>query len=398
MNDQLTPDRDDVEINQWVYREKIKMLYGNFRQSWMLSLMVSALLAYLSVDSGSLTTGIIWWLVFAFIILLRHLLVQRFFKSDIPLGQYRLWCKRFFLLAMLSGIAWAAGGFLIGSELDQVGHVFVLIIMIGVAGGSIPLLGVHMPTMLAFQIPTALPYLAWVAIHLEDRGGVLITIGALFMLSVTITMKRLEKSVFENLRLKYEMEHVAEQLKDSNQKLEQLSLLDPLTQLNNRRYFDMQMDKEWKRALRHQEVISLLMIDIDYFKLYNDRYGHDAGDKCLRSVATILKAALHRPTDIMARLGGEEFVALLPSVDQQGAEKIARVMRTLLWQAGIAHEASPVSDYVTMSIGVASVIPQSDTAPLCLLKVADMALYQAKNKGRDRIVTGEFERMSMACC
>ena len=223
-------------------------------------------------------------------------------------------------------------------------------------------------------------------------------IGVLYMLSVTIAMKRLEKNVFETLRLKYEMEQVAEQLKDSNEKLEQLSLLDSLTHLNNRRYFDMQMDKEWRRAQRHQEVISLLMIDIDYFKLYNDRYGHAAGDKCLQSVATVLKAALHRPTDIIARFGGEEFVVLLPGVDQSGAEKIARVMKTLLWQAAIAHEASPVSDYVTMSIGVASVVPQADTAPLCLLKVADLALYQAKHKGRDRIVTGEFERMSMACC
>ena len=153
LTDQLRPDRDDIEINQWVYREKIKMLYGNFRQSWVLSLMVSALLAYLSVDSGSFTIGFVWWMVFLFIIFLRHLLVRRFFKSEIPLDQYQTWCERFFWMAMLSGIAWGVGGFLIGTELDQAGHVFVLLILIGVSGGSIPLLGMHMPTLLAFQVP-----------------------------------------------------------------------------------------------------------------------------------------------------------------------------------------------------------------------------------------------------
>ncbi len=397
MIEQQTSDRDDIEINQWVYREKIKMLYGNFQQSWMLSLMVSALLAYLSTESGSFAIGVGWWLAFSFIILLRYLLVQKFCKSDIPLDMYQTWCKRFFGLAMLSGIAWGVGGFIIGSELDQVGHVFVLLILIGVSGGSIPLLGMHLPTMLAFQVPTVVPYMVWVAFHLENKGAVLVFISILFMLSATFAMKRLGKNVFETLRMKYEMEHMAEQLKFSNEKLEQLSLLDSLTQLNNRRYFDMQMDKEWKRAQRHQEVITLLMIDIDYFKLYNDHYGHSAGDKCLRTVASVLKSALHRPTDIMARFGGEEFVALLPGVDQPGAEKIARVMKTLLWQAAIAHEASPVSDYVTMSIGIASVVPEPDTAPLCLLKSADKALYQAKAEGRDRIVVCQFERLMAAC-
>ena len=160
--------------------------------------------------------------------------------------------------------------------------------------------------------------------------------------------------------------------------------IDSLTGLYNRRYFDQNFKKEWRLASRNQQSISLLMIDIDYFKNYNDRYGHQMGDKCLIEVAEILAAALSRPADFVARYGGEEFIIVLPYTDAAGAEVVARLIHKLLGERKIPHEKSLVENQLTVSIGVAALIPGSDLSSSNLLEEADMALYQAKKSGRNR--------------
>ena len=178
-------------------------------------------------------------------------------------------------------------------------------------------------------------------------------------------------------------------LAEANRTLQKLSSLDGLTGIANRRSFDETLSKEWNRAIRNGKPIGLIMLDIDFFKLYNDHYGHQGGDDCLKRVALGLASAIHRDTDFLARYGGEEFSVILPDTDLNGAAKVAEEMRLAIKDSAIEHAKSKVTDIVSISIGVSSVIPQRDTNPEALISAADQALYRAKEDGRDRVKSGE---------
>jgi diguanylate cyclase (GGDEF)-like protein/PAS domain S-box-containing protein len=166
--------------------------------------------------------------------------------------------------------------------------------------------------------------------------------------------------------------------------LRRLSFLDSLTKVSNRRNFDSTLDFEWRRCMRDSLPISVCMIDIDYFKQYNDRYGHQAGDLCLQKVAHSINNLLQRAGDVVARYGGEEFALILPNIDIEGAVIISEHIRARVEELDIQHEASKTSGSVTISIGVANVIPSQNSSPLELVRLADKALYDAKKEGRNR--------------
>ncbi len=167
--------------------------------------------------------------------------------------------------------------------------------------------------------------------------------------------------------------------------LEEQSLLDGLTGIANRRHFDQVFDKEWRRALRRGEELAVIFLDIDYFKNYNDYYGHLTGDDCLRQVGSVLKEFIKRGGELVARYGGEEFIIILSSTMLPEAIRVGEIVRKKIESLQIAHPMSEVSAYVTVSVGVATVIPQKDMMPSSLLKKADHALYQAKKNGRNRV-------------
>ncbi len=176
------------------------------------------------------------------------------------------------------------------------------------------------------------------------------------------------------------------ELEVANQELQELVFKDELTQLNNRRYFDEIILKEWKRAIREKQPISVIICDVDYFKQYNDTYGHQAGDYCLQKVAQCLALSCQRPTDVVCRYGGEEFMILLPNTESSGAIYVAGQIRSRLRQCKIPHQKSQVSQYVSLTFGVASCIPKVNQDYQTLLKIADDALFAGKKQGRDRII------------
>lgn len=182
-----------------------------------------------------------------------------------------------------------------------------------------------------------------------------------------------------------DLNEALEKLASANKLLEQLSFIDGLTGIANRRHFDELAKLEWKRALRDKQPLSLAMIDIDFFKTYNDTYGHQAGDDCLKKVANAFKSVLTRETDTIARYGGEEFVTILPNTDINGANAVTEEMRAKIESLGITHEKSSVHKWVTISIGVASMIPNTKFSLQTLIANADKALYAAKHKGRNQI-------------
>ncbi|MDR3411108.1 MAG: diguanylate cyclase [Formivibrio sp.] len=182
-------------------------------------------------------------------------------------------------------------------------------------------------------------------------------------------------------------------LKQKNDLLEKLALIDGLTGIPNRRHFDERFEVEWKRAVRDGQPLSLVMGDVDHFKLFNDRYGHGAGDACLRAVARALLISLTRPGDMLARYGGEEFVVLLPDTDLGGAWQVAERMRRQVKELNLPHDHSD-AHVVTISLGLTSLMPgQGDQmTPSMLLDKADAGLYQAKSNGRDQV--GSVDEMS----
>jgi diguanylate cyclase (GGDEF)-like protein len=174
-------------------------------------------------------------------------------------------------------------------------------------------------------------------------------------------------------------------MKEQADALRQLAAVDPLTGLANRRTFGAAVEQEWHRAFRARTSLAVAMIDIDLFKPFNDHHGHPAGDGCLRMVAGALKGAARRPGDLVARYGGEEFAAILPGLDIDGALSFGRILCERVRGLAIGHGYSPVSPIVTVSVGVATLVPHASASAGDLVVVADRALYDVKAQGRNRV-------------
>jgi diguanylate cyclase (GGDEF)-like protein len=177
----------------------------------------------------------------------------------------------------------------------------------------------------------------------------------------------------------------------ATEKLEVLSNIDELTSIANRRSFEITYEREWKLARREATPLAVLMVDIDYFKQFNDVYGHLAGDRCLKKVAKTIAGCLKRPTDFLARYGGDEFVVILPRTDADGSSKTAEEIRARVNGLEIEHKSSVVFDNLTVSIGLTVKTPRLGETPNTLLEAADTALYQAKRDGRDKIAILHLE-------
>jgi len=173
----------------------------------------------------------------------------------------------------------------------------------------------------------------------------------------------------------------------ANQELEQLATIDSLTGVANRRLFDEYLNLEWLQMFREQLPLSLILCDVDFFKRYNDTYGHLVGDFCLQQVATTINKCVNRPADLVARYGGEEFAVILPNTDAEGAFKVAELIRQQVESLKIVHAKSDVSEVVTLSLGATTVIPNPEINPDILIAITDQALYAAKQQGRNCIVT-----------
>jgi diguanylate cyclase (GGDEF)-like protein len=190
----------------------------------------------------------------------------------------------------------------------------------------------------------------------------------------------------QRLRRLLQQAQVYKQLEAANQALQQLANVDGLTGLANRRRFDDYLNTQWINLAQQKLPLSLMLCDIDFFKFYNDKYGHPAGDICLQQVGSILSDKAQKNQDLVARYGGEEFAIVMPNTHGAGAVHVAKTMQTGVRDLKIVHDGSAVSPYVTLSMGVATIIPTWETSPADLIVAADKALYQAKAEGRDRVI------------
>ena len=202
----------------------------------------------------------------------------------------------------------------------------------------------------------------------------------------------------KNLRLEQEKSRLLaaeNKLLILNQQLNKLATLDSLTKVANRHRFDEFLTREWQRGKREKFSLSLILADIDYFKLYNDRFGHQTGDTCLTSVAQAISKTVNRPADLVARYGGEEFAVILPQTPANHAWQLAEKIRLEIKKLNLPHPQSLVSNIVSLSLGVASIVPSSQYTSKQLLVTADKALYQAKQQGRDRAILKLLEPLGL---
>jgi diguanylate cyclase (GGDEF)-like protein len=227
----------------------------------------------------------------------------------------------------------------------------------------------------------------FITAHVDDATQVRgLELGAVDFISKPINVKIVRARVNTHLTLKRQADL-----------LRRFAYVDGLTGVHNRRYFDQRLVSEWARAARTGSALSLLMLDVDFFKLYNDRYGHQAGDDCLRRVAAGLAAGLKRPADLLARYGGEEFVCLLPDTDLSGALQLAEQLGSQIAALQIEHAGSSVAEFVTLSLGACCKPAGAGSGDVAeLLRQADVQLYQAKQSGRNRSCAAEFEPLSKA--
>lgn len=202
---------------------------------------------------------------------------------------------------------------------------------------------------------------------------------------------RLRMEIARRIAREAELITSQRELEDAFRKLESISNQDSLTGVSNRRKLDEHLETEWRRAVRQRKIISVILTDVDYFKEYNDRYGHLGGDEALRRVALIIGRAVHRPGDLVARYGGEEFMIVLPETPGSGAEHVAHMITASVQHAGIPHESSPFG-VITMSCGVACMLPEAGQSPERITKAADLALYRAKRSERNHAALYSVEQ------
>ena len=311
---------------------------------------------------------------------------------------------------LLTGIGFAVGYVGFASGAPSVEQYAVVAINIGLcAGGAIVLIGCRL-AFIAFTVPfisVVVATLLWnVVAEGDSLDGVIAIMLVLYVFGVLMYQTQAEKALLHNIRLRFEKDELLAhkdellaQLRTLNCELSAdreafltASLTDGLTGLANRRHFDRTLSREWDRCRRDRMPFACIMLDIDHFKPFNDRYGHMAGDDCLRTVADIIATTVSRGGDFAARYGGEEFVVLLPGTDASGAKVLAERIRAMTEERAIAHAGGGANRVVTISAGIASLVPSERFATAqVLVDLADEALYQAKGRGRNRVVVRDVD-------
>ncbi|MBD2040559.1 diguanylate cyclase domain-containing protein [Microcoleus sp. FACHB-672] len=233
---------------------------------------------------------------------------------------------------------------------------------------------------------------AIMGLHKPDGRLIWISINCQPLLQAGETLPHAVVASFSDITARQRAEAA---LQKANRELERLATLDGLTQVANRRRFDQYLSQEWVRLGREMKPLSLILCDVDYFKNYNDTYGHQAGDDCLQQVARALNRTLQSSAHLLARYGGEEFAIILPNTNAETAFTLAEALRLAVQQLKIEHAKSSVSQYVSLSLGVAAIIPTQEFSPKTLISVADKALYLAKNQGRNRIASATFSPVNL---
>ena len=370
-------------LNYRVKRELIGFLYASGSYALPAQAAVMSFIAWLVHPYAPLALWWSWLLGSSATLLWRtlHLYWRRYHRSA---SRLRLEYE-YFIGSTCSAIMWAMGLLFFMSYLPETQRMLlVLLSCLYMAACSVLLLN----SVRCFY-GAIIPVSAALCLELLAREGainqVIILVVLFSVLFSELTRRQILRWQTAGLYNRFLSADMAKQLRKRTESLRVASQQDGLTAIANRGKFDEQLEAQWRRCCRAAAPLALILLDVDYFKQFNDRYGHQAGDDCLKQLALLLRNVLRRDDDLAARYGGEEFVLLLPFTDVTGARTIAEAVRQQLRLLAIPHHHSLVAEQVTCSQGCACLIPQPDMASSELIEMADVALYRAKKNGRNRI-------------
>lgn len=406
--------------------KRIEVLYRHGNTSVIGSLFISivavALVYYFVWPADKPVDVLLIWLVmFLLVSTLRIYGITLYKSNKVGLEQSRYWLYAFTSAAAISACLWGLFFLYLVGFIDEEYRYFILFFMVGLISAAAITYATSLLTFFITSLCIIGPVTIYFILHSDPINNYTGHLLIAYFMYLLIIARQLNKTLegflaheFNVSRLKSEKQHAAmvnreleeEILKRINtegklkeeiikaevltDKLVTISSKDGLTGINNRRRFDEYLENEWNRSARTKIPLSLIMCDIDFYKVYNDTYGHLAGDDSLKKVASVLEHYARRAGDLAARYGGEEFVIILPDTESDKATHIAEQIRTAVEDLRIRHISSETSDYLTISLGVATIIPSRDQKPGILINFADEALYKAKKTGRNRsIVHGQ---------
>lgn len=351
-------------------RESLAILHRQTPNAIAGHLVAAALVVYALAPVVSLGRLIAWWLVLAAVSGVRFIAAWQFNRRwPIDDASLPAWSRWLLFLTFLQTLMWGMASVLAWPDSTEYRAVLTAILAGVIAAGGV-ILAIHRRSFHIYCLPIAIP----VTIQLLLTGGRLEWIMAILVVLYSgllmVAVDRLASAFFEGLVVRM--------------KMQALSRTDPLTQLANRRGFDEYLSDMWQNSVRSSQSLGLILADVDYFKNYNDQYGHPQGDEALRRMGEIMNGVASRGTDLCARIGGEEFAIIMPSTDFGGVLKVADEIRAAFHEARMDHGGSPY-DIVTVSMGVANVVPGKNDSIDDFFNATDQALYRAKKAGRDRI-------------
>ena len=303
------------------------------------------------------------------------------------------WGNIYLFMTFIQGSLWGIATLIFIPTEDPIYNVIVSMWIVGVSAAAIGAYSAYIRAMLTFFLPVVVPG----TLHLFLLNGQLnIALGlgiCAYAFIVLRTIIPVNKAIINSIQLNFVLDKQIKQRKNIEDKLREVSIRDELTGLFNRRYFNEVLQNELKRAHRNSTPLSLILIDIDYFKSFNDTYGHLEGDTCLQLIGNTLNQSVKRPGDIVARYGGEELVIILPDTKSDNAFKMAEQIRKDIQALNIPHTGSDIDELnvITISAGVTTVIPKTDLKPEDIIQKADNALYKAKHQGRNQTVLIDHE-------
>jgi len=367
-----------------------------------------------------------WLISYLGLCTLRYYLVYQHLKCETGEKEYRRQFYSFSIGSLVSGIFWGGYCIYLLSISSIIFTSIIILTLCGLIAGTVSTYAVSIPVFFSFSLPAIFPTSVFLLL-IEDPLMNFFGIGLLIFYSfIAIIAVKQNKMIMQSILYQFENLHLTEELKleksqiiDLNknlnmdiakwkeaetqltkekhkalelaEKLLAISILDGLTGIPNRRNFDQMLAKEWNRSTRASTPLSLIMCDIDHFKSYNDHYGHQKGDNCLIRIATTLQEHARRDGDLATRYGGEEFAIILSSTTLENATEIAEQVRRAVINLSIPHENSKTDNIVTVSIGLATVIPSHNQDSRTLISLADKALYEAKQEGRNRVIQSKQE-------
>jgi len=387
-------------------RARSDLLLSQLRYNSVQNLLVSGLFAAFFSQTSEQSWLWAWWAAFVAIAVIRTMILL-WLETAAEFNRRRR-AGVIYACIGVTALAWGMAPLACGTGFEEMTTIVAVSwVMVVIIGGANAFQDDHIATA-ALALPASIPSLiALFATGENPAYAVTVAIGLVYAhLTVGCIRGRRAREIEDGLKVEnanllrqYEEQaqlaakeldrrlRIERELRAAHHRAERLSAIDALTGIANRRHFDENLEAELSRALRLAQPVSVILMDVDCFKQFNDAFGHNAGDDCLAEIGQLLARFARRSGDLAARYGGEEFVLLLPNSTREAARAIAEEMRCAIIDQAIAHESSAVAPVVTASFGVATIVPKATDTPRGLIEAADKALYSAKHSGRNQVVT-----------